>query len=128
EMGLDRRPHGIGLVRPPRLPDRCDMVDVHAQLDHARQGTARGDGGQAGGRRRPRLTAACRGYTAMTAMSEFTHKLAQLKSDLTTQGDRVVDHTLRAVESYFESDPRKAATVIENDAVIDRVDVDIERA
>ncbi len=72
------------------------------------------------------------GYTAATvplpAMSNFEHKLAQLKHDLITQGDRVVEHTLKAVESFFESDPTKAAEVIEGDTIIDRVDVEIERA
>lgn len=61
-------------------------------------------------------------------MSDFSTKLAKLKGDLITQGDRVVDHTLRAVESYFESDLTKAQQVIEGDTAIDRVDVEIERA
>lgn len=61
-------------------------------------------------------------------MSEFARKLAQLKSDLITQGHRVVDLTLRAVECYFEADSEKANTVVEGDSVIDRADVEIERA
>lgn len=61
-------------------------------------------------------------------MTSFHKKLAQLKNDLITQGDRVVEHTLKAVESFFESDPAKAAEVIEGDTIIDRVDVEIERA
>jgi phosphate transport system protein len=61
-------------------------------------------------------------------MSSFEKRLAQLKDDLVTQGDRVVEHTLRAVECFFEVDPRKAAAVREEDQVIDRVNVEIERA
>ncbi len=61
-------------------------------------------------------------------MSKFEKKLAQLKVDLTTQGDRVVEHTLRAVESFFEDDADKARAVVEGDSAIDRVDVEIERA
>lgn len=61
-------------------------------------------------------------------MSEFARKLAQLKSDLTTQGHRVVDLTLRAVECYFDGDQETARVVVESDSVIDRVDVEIERA
>jgi phosphate transport system protein len=61
-------------------------------------------------------------------MSTFTRKLSQLKDDLTTQGDRVVGHTLRAVESFFDQDQQKAQTVIDEDSVIDRTDVEIERA
>lgn len=61
-------------------------------------------------------------------MSSFAQKFSQLKDDLITQGDRVVDHVLRAVESFFDSDKPKAEQVVEDDNVIDRVDVEIERA
>ena len=61
-------------------------------------------------------------------MTDFAHKLAQLKDDLITQGDRVVDMVLRAAEAYFDIDGAKADAVIESDDVIDRVDVEIERA
>ncbi len=61
-------------------------------------------------------------------MSDFQIKLKQLKSDLVTQGERVLDLTLRAVESYFDLDRSKAAAVVKGDDVIDRVDVEIERA
>lgn len=61
-------------------------------------------------------------------MSTFTQKLAQLKADLITQGNRVVDLTLRAVESYFDADREKATGVIAGDEAIDEVDVEIERA
>ncbi len=59
---------------------------------------------------------------------QFDHKLAQLKNDLVTQGGRVVEVTLGAVEAYFESDQAKAHRVLDGDSVIDRVDVEIERA
>jgi len=61
-------------------------------------------------------------------MNEFDHKLAQLKDDLITQGNRVVDMTLRAVESYFDLSHEKARQVATFDRVVDRVDVEIERA
>ncbi len=61
-------------------------------------------------------------------MSDFTRKLAQLKNDLVTQGDRVVDMTLRAVEAFFDRDTAKAETVVADDDVIDKVDIEIERA
>jgi phosphate transport system protein len=60
-------------------------------------------------------------------MAIFDQKLRQLRSDLVTQGDRVFELVLRAVESYFDRDQEKAATVIEGDRTIDRVDVEIER-
>ena len=61
-------------------------------------------------------------------MSTFHQKLAHLKNDLVTQGDRVNQMTLRAVECFFELDKAKAGAVIADDAVIDKVDVEIERA
>jgi phosphate transport system protein len=61
-------------------------------------------------------------------MSVFETRLKQLKSDIVTQGDRVLDLTLRSVESYFDLDRAKAAAVVKGDDVIDRVDVEIERA
>jgi phosphate transport system protein len=61
-------------------------------------------------------------------MSDFDKKLNQLRDDLVTQGKRVYELALRAVECYFDRDVDKAGEVIAGDAVIDRVDVDIERA
>ena len=60
-------------------------------------------------------------------MTTFAKRLAQLKSDLVAQGDRVVEMTLRAVESWFELDREKADAVIRADDLIDRVDIEIER-
>ena len=76
------------------------------------------------------------GYTARAEsqshetfnVTEFTKKLARLKSDLVTQGDRVTDMLLRAVECFFDLDQAKAQGVIDADSVIDKVDVEIERA
>jgi phosphate transport system protein len=61
-------------------------------------------------------------------MSEFDRKLSQLKADLNTQGSRVSDHLLRAVEASFDGNETEAKSVIDSDEVIDRVDVEIERA
>ena len=58
-------------------------------------------------------------------MSDFKKKYAQLRDDLLTQGDRVVDVTLRAVECYFERNESKAEDVIAGDEVIDRVEYKI---
>ncbi len=61
-------------------------------------------------------------------MKTFASKLERLKTDLVEQGGRVMDMTLRAVESYVEGDARKAAEVIADDDEVDRADVEIERA
>ena len=58
----------------------------------------------------------------------FAQRLAKLKDDLIAQGNRVVDLMLRAVDSYFERDQAKAATVVNSDRLVDKVDVEIERA
>lgn len=61
-------------------------------------------------------------------MTAFEKNLARLKSDLITQGGRVSELTLQAVECFFEHDRGKAGRVIGGDDLIDRVNVDIERA
>lgn len=61
-------------------------------------------------------------------MTPFEKKLGQLRNDLVTQGDRVLDLTLRAVDCYFERNRAKAVEVIDGDEIIDRVDVEIEKA
>ncbi len=58
----------------------------------------------------------------------FTTNLARLKNDLVTQGTRVNELILRAVECFFDLDADKASLVVESDAVIDKVNVEIERA
>ncbi|MBX3373929.1 MAG: phosphate signaling complex protein PhoU [Phycisphaeraceae bacterium] len=55
-------------------------------------------------------------------------RLRQLQDDLVTQGERVYELVLRAVESAFDIDVVKARAVIDSDRLIDRVDVEIERA
>ena len=62
------------------------------------------------------------------AVPTFNDQLAILRNDIVAQGDRVLDITLKAVESYFDSDRAKAQAVIAADEEIDRVDVEIERA
>jgi phosphate transport system protein len=61
-------------------------------------------------------------------VSNFNESLLHLRSDIVSQGDRVLAITLKAVESYFDGDREKARAVIADDEEIDRVDVEIERA
>lgn len=61
-------------------------------------------------------------------MEDFGRKHGQLREDLLTQGDRVVAHAMTAVESFFGNDPGLAQKVIDGDRIIDRADIDIERA
>lgn len=61
-------------------------------------------------------------------MKTFEQRLAQLRNDLLTQGQRVQEMVARAVECSFAQDRDKARLVAEGDEVIDRVDVEIERA
>ena len=61
-------------------------------------------------------------------MTDFAKRLDQLKSELVTQGERVMQMTLKAVDSFFDLDRSKAEAVIEEDSVIDKVDVEIEQA
>ncbi len=59
-------------------------------------------------------------------MSEFEANLAKLHTTLTEQGRRVLLAALAGVDSYFDGDRKKAASVIEEDRIIDRIDVEIE--
>ena len=61
-------------------------------------------------------------------MADFEKRLEQLRSDLVTQGERVLGLAGLAVESYFDRDVPKAVEVIDGDTVIDRADIEIERA
>lgn len=61
-------------------------------------------------------------------MKSFDQRLAQLRHDLTTQADRVLDLISKAVECSFSGDKDLAQQVIDSDEIIDRVDVEIERA
>ena len=61
-------------------------------------------------------------------MSEFERKLSQLQADLNTQGARVSDQLLQAVDSSFGGDSSVAQKVVESDEIIDKADVEIERA
>jgi len=61
-------------------------------------------------------------------VSDFDTRLARLQSDLNHQAQRVQELFLRAVESFFDQDENAASRVIVDDRVIDRADVEIERA
>ncbi len=65
-------------------------------------------------------------------MKTFDQRLAQLRNDLLTQGQRVEDMVTRAVDCCFLPDRdrarQQAEALIDSDEVIDRVDVEIERA
>jgi len=65
----------------------------------------------------------------MTITAEtFAHRLAQLRADLVAQGRRVERVVETAVDAVFSLDMEKATWVTEHDAVIDRSDIELERA
>ncbi|MBM4105028.1 MAG: phosphate signaling complex protein PhoU [Phycisphaerae bacterium] len=55
-------------------------------------------------------------------------RLSKLRRDIEAQGRRVLELLLRAVDSYFDDDREKAQAVVAGDDLVDRVDVEIERA
>ncbi len=63
-----------------------------------------------------------------TTPESFKRRLGQLKADLVQQSERVLAMLSAAYESVFDADNEGAERVIKQDDVIDRVDVDIERA
>jgi len=64
---------------------------------------------------------------AMTP-EEFAKQLARLRADLVEQGRRVQALMEAAFESVFDGDVERAAWVARQDDVIDRADVEIEKA
>jgi phosphate transport system protein len=63
-----------------------------------------------------------------TTPEGFAERLARLKADLIEQGRRVQSLLEAAFEAVFAADAGRAARVVAQDDVIDRVDVEIERA
>ena len=61
-------------------------------------------------------------------MTDFDNALARLKDDLLTQAQRVREVFSRSIESFFTTNLKEADAVIDADRVIDKVDVEIERA
>jgi phosphate transport system protein len=59
---------------------------------------------------------------------EFTSRLNRLRSDLVEQGRRVQSMLEGAFDAFFAWDVEQAERVIEQDDVIDRVDVGLEKA
>jgi phosphate transport system protein len=59
---------------------------------------------------------------------QFEQRSQRLQADLVEQGRRVVLQLEHSIESAFEADPTKAECVIEHDKLIDKADIEIERA
>jgi phosphate transport system protein len=64
----------------------------------------------------------------LTTPDGFAERLARLKADLVEQGRRVQTLLELAFEAVFSADAGRAARVVAGDDVIDRVDVEIEKA
>lgn len=116
-FSLDCRLDRIGLVRTAGLSHRRNMVDVHAKFRHRKASIRRWASGQDTRER----------YTRVPVQT-FNERLANLRTTINAQGDRVLDIVHRAVDCYFDGDREKALAVIALDEDIDRVDVEIERA
>lgn len=58
----------------------------------------------------------------------FEKRIRRLKADMADQGRRVQSMLERAIEALFGGDKALAQSVIEADGLIDKVDVDLERA
>ena len=58
----------------------------------------------------------------------FAQKYRRVLDDLVTQGGRVYEMMLRAVDCAFDIDIERARGVVQADLIIDRADVEIERA
>ena len=63
-----------------------------------------------------------------TSPEAFERRIARLEADLVEQGRRVVKMLEASVAAVFDRDADQARWVVEHDALIDKADVDIERA
>lgn len=63
-----------------------------------------------------------------TTPQGFATRIARLRADLVQQGARVQSLIEAVFEAVFDRDVEKARRVIEQDDVIDRVDVEVEKA
>ena len=59
--------------------------------------------------------------------SDFKIRLGQLHDDIVAQGQRVLEQATKAVDAYFDHDPKLAQEAAAMEAEVDRVDVEIER-
>lgn len=59
---------------------------------------------------------------------DFVRRIERLRADLASQGRRVGTMLEQSVEALFDRDEAKSRRVVEGDEVIDRVDVEVERA
>jgi len=59
---------------------------------------------------------------------EYIQRIDRLKADMSEQGRRVATMLDHAIEAVFNRDETGCKKVVEADAVIDRVDVEVERA
>lgn len=62
------------------------------------------------------------------AQAAYVRRIDRLRADMFEQGRRVSSMLEQAVEAVFDGDADRCQRVIESDEVIDRVDVEIERA
>ncbi|HAC09104.1 MAG TPA: phosphate transport system regulatory protein PhoU [Phycisphaerales bacterium] len=122
QMRLDRGPGRVGLPGPSGLTDGRDMVDVHAEFDHARMlpaGSGHGaDGGVYSVNEDPSLS---------DASNAFQIRLEDLRMEISRQGVRVLEQATKAVDCYFDHDRTKAEEVVEIEAMVDTVDIEIEK-
>ncbi len=63
-----------------------------------------------------------------TSPAAFIQRIDRLKADMSEQGRRVGTMLEQSIEAVFDRDAAKCQRVIDADEIIDRVDVEVERA
>ena len=61
------------------------------------------------------------------ASNEFQTRLEDLRMEITGQGVRVLEQATKAVDCYFDHDRAKAEEVVDIEATVDAVDIEIEK-
>ena len=112
----------VWLNRPSCLADGCDMINIDTEDRHGfSNGTPPAEGAGI-------VADLYSGLAYGRVMDDFQKSLEYVLDDLLSQGCRVTDLSLLAVESYFQNDAAAAAKAIREDVMVDHVDVQIERA
>lgn len=61
------------------------------------------------------------------ASNAFQTRLDDLRTEITRQGVRVLEQATKAIDCYFDHDRAKAEEVVEIEATVDTVDIEIEK-
>ena len=119
EFSLSSCRNWVWLDRSSCLANGCDMINIDTEYRHGfSNGTPPTEGAGP-------VADLYSSFAYGRGMDDFHKSLEYVLDDLLSQGRRVTDLSLLAVESYFQNDAAAAAKAIREDVMVDHVDVQI---